>query len=148
MLPEISGQWSVVSGQCLAPLLAAAEPLTFDNSTVVTIGMIVAAGAMIKWATDIWANIRPSRTLDEKIVAALTACQGQCSRNLKVATDDIAGIQADRRRNTKDLWDEINALKVTLQTVCLDLTRALGRLEGRAEMLDAVRDVVSKKAKD
>ncbi|MCX6901727.1 MAG: hypothetical protein NT105_23860 [Verrucomicrobia bacterium] len=139
----ISSQLSALS----LPLLTAA-PITLDNSTVVTVGMIVAVAAMVKWATDIWANIRPNRSFDDKLVAALTACQGQCSKNLKVATDDIEVIQADRRRNTTDLWKEINGLKETIQTFSNDLNRALGRLEGRAEMLDAVRDVIAKKTKD
>ncbi|MBI5820579.1 MAG: hypothetical protein HZA88_16555 [Verrucomicrobia bacterium] len=130
-----------------ALLLAQAAASALDNNTVITVGMILGGLGAIKLLTGIWSDVKPQKNMDELIAAALGTCKVQCEKNLGFATDDIKKIQEDRQRNMKDLWGEINSLKGTLQTVCLDLTRALGRLEGRAEMLDAVRDVVARDKK-
>lgn len=127
-----------------AILLAQATASALDNNTVITVGMILGALGAIKLLTGIWSDVKPQKNMDDLIAAALGTCKTQCDKNLKFATDDIAKIQEDRQRNMKDLWSQIDSLKATLQSVCLDLTRALGRLEGRAEMLDAVRKVVAR----
>lgn len=130
-----------------AIILAQAAASSLDNNTVITVGMILGGLGAIKLLTGIWSDIKPQKNMDELIAAALGNCKIQCDKNLKFATDDITKIQEDRQRNMKDLWNQIDSLKATLQSVCLDLTRALGRLEGRAEMLDAVREVVARDKK-
>lgn len=147
----------------LIALAAGNLSASLENSTVITVGMIAAAAAAVKWATDIWANVRPQKPLEERVAKALAEiqdkaeqrterCEAKCAANLMQSeqrtnekigglADWIKQLQADRKESVGKLHDKIDGVSRDVRAEMSSMREMLGKQFG--ELISATQRVTN-----
>jgi hypothetical protein len=107
---------------------------TISDSSVITVGAIVAVAVVAQAVASVWDAVRPKPPLEDKIARALALCSSHCHEKIAAVATEVGEVKKDRVRNMQDLWGAIDGLKSSISMMSSDLNRALGRLEGRDEM--------------
>ena len=142
-------------------LLAAAESGAnsigniIGESTFVTLGGIVLILWIANLAKQLWDGFKPQPPPDEKYASAetcglariryaadLVKAESNCLGKIGDLATALKELQEDRKRNVREVWEAIRANEKTLQAIISDLNRALGRLEGRADVFDALKTLL------
>ena len=147
-----------------APLLAAGVAGgTFPNETVVTVGMIVGFAAVIKWCTDVWSNLRPKKSLEDRFLKllaqiedkreiALRECKATCASNLMQTESrlnkalaqteaQISTIQTERKESAAKLHDKIDRFSQDVRGEMASVRETLGKQFG--ELVGATQRVTN-----
>ncbi len=110
--------------------------------------MTVAVAAGIKWVTDIWANVRPQKSLEERVAKSLALiqdkadqrnekCEAKCAANLTQSeqraneklgglADWIKTIQTERKESVGKLHDKIDGVSNNVRAEMSSMRETLG----------------------
>ncbi len=154
-----SGQWSVDSFQSL---LAAADVVpTFTSDAAITVAGLLAFLFALSLVIQIWKDLKPTPPNDEKYAGAeafricgtrcaadVARAEASCLDKIGALAKSVSDIQEDRKRNMADVWAAIRANEKTVSSITSDLQRALGRLEGRSDVMTELRSILGEKDKE
>ncbi|MDD3887053.1 MAG: hypothetical protein PHI35_09280 [Victivallaceae bacterium] len=138
-------------------LLAAESGLSYignviGEGTIVTLGGVCLLLVIVRNAKGLWDSFKaepphPDLATKAELYQVITAQATLATRvELQTVKHDLTGeinvSRAERKRATDELFEQTRSILVSIGTLSADINRALGRVEGRQETVEALRKII------